>query len=144
MLNVATDICFWFILIQYKNKKGFFLHLFILFIIFLLFLIFSFSYFSSSSSSMSASIYQPHVLSFLYKVLLSYCCQYSDQTYFMKFEVLMTVSIKIAVLWYVMSCSLVDEQQSFEGSCCLHHQGRRVSYLSMYLTNNMVSHPGRP
>jgi len=56
----------------------------------------------------------------------------------------MTVNIKITVLWYVMSYSLVDEQQSFEGSCCLHHQSRKVSYPSMYLTNNMVSHPTRP
>jgi len=55
----------------------------------------------------------------------------------------MIVSIKITVLWYVMSCSLVDEQQSFEGSCCLHHHSRRVSYPSMYLTNHMVSHPRR-
>jgi len=56
----------------------------------------------------------------------------------------MTVSIKITVLWYVMSCSLVDEQRSFVGSYCLHHQSRKVSYPSMYLTNNMVSHSRRP
>lgn len=151
MLNIATSVCFWFILIQYKTRKvPFFFSCSSLCSSYFFdssFSFFCYSFSSPSSSCMSASLLQPHVfLSFLYKVLQLYCCQSFIQikTYFTKFEVLMTVNVKITVLWYVMSCSLVDEQQGIEGSCCLHHQSRRVSYPSMYLTNNMVSHPRRP
>lgn len=150
MLNIAICICFWFILIQYKTKKVYFFFscssLCSSYFFDSSFSFFCSSFSSSSSSCMSASLLQPRFFNFLYEVLLSYCCQSFIQikTYFTKFEVPMTVNIKITVLWYVMSYSLVDEQQDFEGSCCLHHQSRRVSYSSMYLTNTVVSHPRRP
>jgi hypothetical protein len=39
------------------------------------------------------------------------------------FEVLTTVSTKMAVFWVVAPCSLVEIYQRFRGPCCLHHQG---------------------
>jgi hypothetical protein len=39
------------------------------------------------------------------------------------FEVLTAASMKMAVLWVVAPCSLVDVYQHFRGPCCLHHQG---------------------
>jgi hypothetical protein len=39
------------------------------------------------------------------------------------FEVLTAMSTKMAVLWIVAPCSLVEVYQRFRGPCCLHHQG---------------------
>jgi hypothetical protein len=39
------------------------------------------------------------------------------------FEVLTTVSTKMAVFWVVAPCSLVEVYRRFRGPCCLHHQG---------------------
>jgi hypothetical protein len=33
------------------------------------------------------------------------------------------VSTKVAVLWVVAPCSLVEVYQRFRGPCCLNHQG---------------------
>jgi hypothetical protein len=44
------------------------------------------------------------------------------------FEVLTAVSTKIAVLWVVAPCSLVDVYQRFRGPCCLHHEGLMVNF----------------
>jgi hypothetical protein len=38
------------------------------------------------------------------------------------FEVLTAVSTKMAVIWVVAPCSLVEVYQRFRGPCCLHHQ----------------------
>jgi hypothetical protein len=38
---------------------------------------------------------------------------------------------KMAVLWIVAPCSLVEVYQRFRGPCCLHHQG---DLHSSYLT----------
>jgi hypothetical protein len=38
------------------------------------------------------------------------------------FEVLMVMSMKIAVFWVVAPYSLVEVYQRFRGTCCLHHQ----------------------
>jgi hypothetical protein len=38
------------------------------------------------------------------------------------FEVLTTVSMKMAVFWVVAPCSLVEVYQRFRGPCCHHHQ----------------------
>jgi hypothetical protein len=38
-------------------------------------------------------------------------------------EVLMVVSMKMAVFWVVAPCSLVEVYKRFRGPCCLHHQG---------------------
>jgi hypothetical protein len=43
------------------------------------------------------------------------------------FEVLTAVSAKMAVVWVVAPCSLVEVYQRFRGPCCLHHQGERAS-----------------
>jgi hypothetical protein len=39
------------------------------------------------------------------------------------FEVITTVSTKMAVSWVVVQCSLVEVYRRFRGPCCLHHQG---------------------
>jgi hypothetical protein len=41
------------------------------------------------------------------------------------FEVLTAVRTKMAVLWVVEPCSLVEVYQRIRGPCCLHHQGDR-------------------
>jgi hypothetical protein len=38
------------------------------------------------------------------------------------FEVLTVSSMKMAVFWVVVPCSLVEVYQRFRGPCCLHHQ----------------------
>jgi hypothetical protein len=38
------------------------------------------------------------------------------------FEVLTAVSMKMAVFWVVVTCSLEEVYQRFRGPCCLHHQ----------------------
>jgi hypothetical protein len=43
----------------------------------------------------------------------------------MRFGV-MAVTMKITVFWDVTPCNLVDIYR-FRLTCCLHHQGRRVS-----------------
>jgi hypothetical protein len=45
--------------------------------------------------------------------------------YYLRFEVLTAVSMKIAVFWVVATGSLVEVYQRFRGPCCLHHQGDR-------------------
>jgi hypothetical protein len=45
------------------------------------------------------------------------------------FEVLMAVSMKIAVFWVVAPCSLVEVYQRFRGPCFLHHQAMRLIAL---------------
>jgi hypothetical protein len=48
---------------------------------------------------------------------------YGKQMKWVGFEVLTAVSTKMAVLWVVAPCSLVEVYQRFRGPCCLHHQG---------------------
>jgi hypothetical protein len=43
--------------------------------------------------------------------------------YLVGFEVLMAVSMKMAVFWVVVLCSLVEVYRRFRGTCRLHHQG---------------------
>jgi hypothetical protein len=40
-----------------------------------------------------------------------------------RFQVLAATSMKMAVVWDVTSCTLVDNDRRFRGSYCLHHQG---------------------
>jgi hypothetical protein len=42
-----------------------------------------------------------------------------------RFQVLTTASIKLAVFWVVAPCSLIEVYRRFRGACCLHHQGDR-------------------
>jgi hypothetical protein len=39
-----------------------------------------------------------------------------------KFEVLTAISVKMAVIWDIALCSLVEADQCFSGTYCLHHQ----------------------
>jgi hypothetical protein len=40
-----------------------------------------------------------------------------------RFQVLMAVSMEMAVFWVVALCSLVEVYQHFRGACCHQHQG---------------------
>jgi hypothetical protein len=39
------------------------------------------------------------------------------------FDVLIAVSMKMAVFWVAAPCSVVEIYCCFRGACCLHHQG---------------------
>jgi hypothetical protein len=43
-------------------------------------------------------------------------------TCLVRFQVLKTASIKMAVFWVLAPCSLVLAYRRFTGACCLHHQ----------------------
>lgn len=52
-------------------------------------------------------------------------------------EILMTVSVMVAVLWDVALCDLVESDLCFTGAYCLHHHpddGRITSRLVTNLT----------
>jgi hypothetical protein len=55
-------------------------------------------------------------------ILLSFFTE-QNVNYDVGFEVLTAVSMKMAVFWVVMLCSLVEVYQRFRRTCCLHHQG---------------------
>jgi hypothetical protein len=40
-----------------------------------------------------------------------------------RFQVLTADCMKMAVFWFVTTCSLVEVYRRFRGTCCLHHQG---------------------
>jgi hypothetical protein len=42
---------------------------------------------------------------------------------FVGFEVLMAATMRMAVIWVVVLCSLVEVYHYFRGTCYLHHQG---------------------
>jgi hypothetical protein len=44
-----------------------------------------------------------------------------------RFEVLMTASIKMAVFWVLAPCSLAQVYRRFGDACCQHHQGDECS-----------------
>jgi hypothetical protein len=46
----------------------------------------------------------------------------------LRFDVLTAVKMSIAVFGVVTPCSLVDDYRHFEGTCCLHIQGRGDFY----------------
>jgi hypothetical protein len=48
-------------------------------------------------------------------------------------------SVKITVIWDVLSCSLVDIHQCFRQMSCLHLQDRRVSCMSYFSILKMES-----
>jgi hypothetical protein len=51
----------------------------------------------------------------------------------------MSASMKMAVFWVVVPCSLVEVYRRFKGDCCLHHQGAMVmdaSSMSETLVNS--------
>jgi hypothetical protein len=41
----------------------------------------------------------------------------------MRFQVLMAASMKMAVLWDVVPCSVTEIDQCYRGACCLHLSG---------------------
>jgi hypothetical protein len=41
----------------------------------------------------------------------------------LRFKVLTAASMKTAVFWVVLPCSLIEPYRRFRGACCLHHQG---------------------
>jgi hypothetical protein len=43
------------------------------------------------------------------------------------FQVLKAANMKMAVLWVVAPCSLVEVYRRFRGACCLYHQGDKYS-----------------
>jgi hypothetical protein len=69
-----------------------------------------------------------------------------------RFEVLMAVSMKMAILWVVAPCSVVEINRCFRCACCTHHQGnyspddggsKHLWNVSKLLPDYMVQQPGR-
>jgi hypothetical protein len=46
-----------------------------------------------------------------------------------RFQVLMAVSMKMAVLWIVPPLSLIEVYRHFRGACCLHYQGKLIALM---------------
>lgn len=66
----------------------------------------------------------------------------------LKYEIFMAVSVKVAVLWGVALCSLVDtNDKCFRGAYYLHHQGhvdiKLLRNISEYQSKYTVVHPRR-
>jgi hypothetical protein len=57
-------------------------------------------------------------------VHLSPVCPFGDYDLYVRFQVLTSASMKIAVFWVVASCSQVEVYRRFICSFCLQHQGR--------------------
>jgi hypothetical protein len=52
----------------------------------------------------------------------SYEVSCKDLFQFVRFEVNIAVSMKMAVFWVVVPRSLADVYQCFRGACCRHHE----------------------
>jgi hypothetical protein len=55
--------------------------------------------------------------------------------HFVRFQVLSASSMKMAVFWVAVPCSLVEVYLRFRGSCCLHNHGIPVDGGSKHLWN---------
>jgi hypothetical protein len=47
----------------------------------------------------------------------------TTKTIYVESEVLTAASMKMAVFWVVVLCSLAEVYKRFRGTCCLHYQG---------------------
>jgi hypothetical protein len=58
-----------------------------------------------------------------------------------KYQVLKAVSMKMAVIWVVVSCSLVKVYRRFRGVYCLHHYGedKRSRHLTSQMSVNYTT-----
>jgi hypothetical protein len=54
---------------------------------------------------------------------------YIELCKFVKYELLMAVTMECTIFWDGMPCSSVKVHQHFCGTQCLHHQSQRVSQL---------------
>jgi hypothetical protein len=54
---------------------------------------------------------------------------HEDNSFYVRFQVLTAASMKMAVVWDLGSCSLVETDRRFRGVCCLHHQDEIVMKL---------------
>jgi hypothetical protein len=55
--------------------------------------------------------------------------QLRNKSSLVRFQVLTAASMKMAVLWVVVPCTLVEVYRRFRGTCCLHHQVWNVGKL---------------
>jgi hypothetical protein len=54
---------------------------------------------------------------------------------FVRFQVLMVVSMKMTAFWDVAPCSLMEADQCFMGEYCLHHLGDEYTRLKHWSTS---------
>jgi hypothetical protein len=57
----------------------------------------------------------------------------------MRLRILMVESMKVAVFWNVVPCSLMESDQRLKGACCLHPQGI-TQFLSGYVPEDSHLH----
>jgi hypothetical protein len=79
---------------------------------------------------------------FYFLELLASVQMYVIKISIVRFQVLTAASMKIAVFWVVVPCSLVEVYRRFRGACCLQHQGDRTqdSHLHTCRRKNLKSH----
>jgi len=46
--------------------------------------------------------------------------------HYVRFEVLIAVTVKVSIFWDVTPCNLACMYKNFRGTCCLHLLGRRI------------------
>jgi hypothetical protein len=69
---------------------------------------------------------------------LFYAVCYRTHSQRVGFEVVIAASMKIANLWVVTSCSLVEVYQCFRGTCYLHSQGSET-LVKFYQTRQHIN-----
>jgi hypothetical protein len=60
------------------------------------------------------------------------------------FEVLTVVSMKMAVFWVIVPCSLVEVYQCFRGPCCLHYQSHLLNISTVYGVSTQIAAHNNP
>jgi hypothetical protein len=58
-------------------------------------------------------------------ILAIYVTRPRDRKFFVRFQVLTAVGMKLAIFWVVAPCSLVEVYRRLRGAYCLHYQGDR-------------------
>ena len=56
-----------------------------------------------------------------------------------KYDILIVVTMKIAIVWYVTQCDLIEFYQHFRGICCLHQykSGRNIKGPQYVMSVNL-------
>jgi hypothetical protein len=62
-----------------------------------------------------------------------------DNLTFARFKLFTAGSLRMAVFWVVVSCSLVEFYRYFRGPCCLNHQGDNGGSIALMMDSARTS-----